>query len=363
MRASRSAWSAAVIATLMTSPSLAFDYDAMIAEGSAYPERLMHQLVQENLRFTSQVKKACGTRAAPTPMVDWNFLPTLQQQWRNTVHTWQRLEVFPLGPNTDASIRLNITFWPDRKNLVERKMQGLLAQGEAVDLSQGGIAVQGFAASEYLLFDPQVLQQYTNTRLCPSLIAISEKSAQNSQNLLTRWQESTFLADWHDAALGNERFTSAKQAVGYLLEGIAQSAETLAKDKLGKPFRLDKTGGQTNRYLAENWRSGQSMQNLSLNIESLSQLYFGAPETAASPHQLLIHLSFTDEAEQIKRAFAALRLEVSQLEAMGELAFTDAQGREQAEQVQQQLKQLEKSIKQTLPHFALAQRFNSKDGD
>ncbi|OPX55552.1 hypothetical protein SAMN02745127_01492 [Oceanospirillum multiglobuliferum] len=360
---SRHALCSGIAVALISSSSFAFDYDEMIAEGVHYPEQLMRQLIQTNRQFGSQVRMACSTRAAPTVMAQWSFLPELQQKWLNSVHIWQQLEVYPLGPNTDASVRLNITFWPDRKNLVEKKLKGLLAQGQQPELDKGGVAVQGFAASEYLLFDPVLLQQKRNTEICPSLIAISEKSLLNSQDLLSRWQESVFLSDWHDAALGNESFASAKQAAGYLLEGLAQSAETIAKDKLTKPFRLDKKGGQTNRYLAENWRSGQSLSNLNLNINSLGQIYFGSKPQQASLHQLLIHLGYADEATQIEQAFNQLKQQGLKLEQLGEHAFIDEQGREQAEQLQQHLVEFEKALKQTLPHFGLAQRFNSKDGD
>ncbi|WP_028301586.1 imelysin family protein [Oceanospirillum beijerinckii] len=343
-----------------------FDYDAFILSNEQLQNRQMQQLIKNNQDFQHGVILACGqtisSSAAAQPLNQWGHLKELQILWKQSAQQWQKIQMFPLGPNTDTTVRLNITFWPDKKNLVERKVEGLIKQGGDVDLSLGGIAVQGLAASEYLLYDPRHLQHATVQQTCPALQAISEKSLANSQALLTRWQESEFLEHWHDAGLGNDTFASITQATGYLLAGLAQSAEIVAKDKVYKPFRLNTDQARSNVYLSENWRSGLNLDNIQQNITDIEHLYLGA-DGHNGPHRLLLKKGFTAEAEAIQQQLSTLKEQASQLQQMQQQAFAQTEGRALAKRFYQNLKQLEQALKKPLPSFNLAQKFNSRDGD
>ena len=343
-----------------------FDYDAFILSNEQLQNRQMQQLIKNNQDFQHGVILACGqtisSSAATQPLNQWGHLKELQILWKQSAQQWQKIQMFPLGPNTDTTVRLNITFWPDKKNLVERKVEGLIKQGGDVDLSLGGIAVQGLAASEYLLYDPRHLQHATVQQTCPALQAISEKSLANSQALLTRWQESEFLEHWHDAGLGNDTFASITQATGYLLAGLAQSAEIVAKDKVYKPFRLNTDQARSNVYLSENWRSGLNLDNIQQNITDIEHLYLGA-DGHNGPHRLLLKKGFTAEAEAIQQQLSTLKEQTSQLQQMQQQAFAQTEGRALAKRFYQNLKQLEQALKKPLPSFNLAQKFNSRDGD
>ncbi|MAC47593.1 MAG: hypothetical protein CMI12_12195 [Oceanospirillum sp.] len=343
-----------------------FDYDAFILSNEQLQNQQMQQLIKNNQDFQHGVILACGqtisSSAATQPLNQWGHLKELQILWKQSAQQWQKIQMFPLGPNTDTTVRLNITFWPDKKNLVERKVEGLIKQGGDVDLSLGGIAVQGLAASEYLLYDPRHLQHATVQQTCPALQAISEKSLANSQALLTRWQESEFLEHWHDAGLGNDTFASITQATGYLLAGLAQSAEIVAKDKVYKPFRLNTDQARSNVYLSENWRSGLNLDNIQQNITDIEHLYLGA-DGHNGPHRLLLKKGFTAEAEAIQQQLSTLKEQTSQLQQMQQQAFAQTEGRALAKRFYQNLKQLEQALKKPLPSFNLAQKFNSRDGD
>lgn len=350
----------------LAADQVSFDYDAFINSNEQLQSQQMQQLVKANQDFQHGVTLACSqsmqSASEKQPLNHWGHLEELQSLWKQSAQQWQKVQVFPLGPNTDTTVRLNITFWPDRKNLVERKMKGLIKQGKGVDLSLGGISVQGLAASEYLLFDPRHLKHATIQQTCPSLQVISAKSLANGQALLTRWQESEFLEHWHDAGLGNDTFASTTQAAGYLLAGLAQSAEIVAKDKVYKPFRLNKDQAQSNVYLSENWRSGLNLDNIQQNISDIEQLYLGVDGTNG-PHRLLLRKGFTAEAKAIQQQLTALKAQAAQLQQMQQQAFVQSEGRELAKSFYQNLKQLEKALKKPLPSFNLAQKFNSRDGD
>lgn len=343
--------------------SVAFDYDAFILSTEQAQSEHMQQLVARNQQFKTAVKLACDSAAdSKIALNRWSDLNDLQHLWQESARQWQRIQVFPLGPNTDTTVRLNMTFWPDKKNLVERKMRSMVKQGTSVDIRKGGIAVQGMAASEYLLFDPGHLESASVAQTCPSLMAVSQQSLKNSQGLLTRWNESEFLSHWHDAGLGNETFASTTQAAGYLLAGLAQSAEIVAKDKVYKPFRLNKAQALSNRYLAENWRSGLSLDNMQQNLADIEQLYRGL-DGRNGPHQLLLRKGFKQEADAIVQQLQQVRQNLNKLNEMGDQAFVSAEARETGRQIYQGLKRLEKAMKKPLSHFNLTQKFNSRDGD
>lgn len=348
---------------------VAFDYDAFILNNEQLQSQQMQQLIKANQDFQHGVTLACAQAKTSSlkgqqdqALTQWGHLKELQTLWKHSAQQWQKIQMFPLGPNTDTTVRLNITFWPDKKNLVERKVEGLIKQGDDVDLSLGGIAVQGLAASEYLLYDPRHLQHATVQQTCPALQAISEKSLANSQALLTRWQESEFLEHWHDAGLGNDTFASITQATGYLLAGLAQSAEIVAKDKVYKPFRLNTDQAKSNVYLSENWRSGLNLDNIQQNITDIEHLYLGV-DGRNGPHHLLLKKGFTEEAKAIQQQLSTLKEQASQLQQIQQQAFAQTEGRALAKRFYQNLKQLEQALKKPLPSFNLAQKFNSRDGD
>lgn len=348
----------------------AFDYDAYTQSVEQTQARQMATFIARSETFNQRVSQSCqsGTKSLSQPMKDWNALPKLQQAWLNTSEEWQRLQVFPLGPNTDVTVRLNLSFWPDKKNLVERKARTLLNQGEKAELKQGGIAMQGLTASEYLLFDPDHLKKSSPQQSCQLLSQITAQSESNAKAMLTRWNESDFLVEWHDASLGNDTFASTTQAAGYLIAGLAEQLEAIAKNKLYKPFRLNDDKALPNGYLAENWRSNQSLTNLATNFAQIRAYYLGLPagdtgKTINGPDQLLRHLGFAGEADLIVTLLNQSQSTLDTLVNMGSAAYLSAEGKAQAAQLHKEIKQLERALKKPLPHFQLTQRFNSADGD
>lgn len=345
-----------------------FDYDAYTRSVEETQERQMQQLIQSSRKLNQQVSQACAKPAKSGAMKDWSALPALQAQWLNTSEQWQKLQVFPLGPNTDVTVRLNISFWPDKKNLVERKAKTMLQQGKAADLKNGGISLQGLTASEYLLFDPGHLSSVSSSDTCHLLTQITAQSQNNAEALLTRWQQSEFYTEWHDAALGNDTFASTTQAAGYLIAGLAETLEAIAKNKVYKPFRLNDEKALPNAYLAENWRSNQSLTNLATNFTQIRAYYLGLPandagKTINGPDQLLRHQGFAGEADQIVAQLNQNQQTLATLVKMGSAAYLSAEGKAQAEKLHQEIKLLERALKKPLPHFQLTQRFNSADGD
>lgn len=349
-----------------------FDYDAYTLSVEQTQEGQMTAFIARSKRFNQLVSLACEPTAdnklTQQPLQDWNALPSLQQAWLNTSEQWQRLQVFPLGPNADVTVRLNISFWPDKKNLVERKARSLLNQGEKAELKHGGIAMQGLTASEYLLFDPGHLKKSRPKQSCHLLTQVAAQNAENAKAMLTRWNESDFLTEWHDAALGNDTFASTTQATGYLLAGLAEQLEAIAKNKLYKPFRLNDEKALPNGYLAENWRSTQSLTNLATNFKQMRAYYLGLParssdKTINGPDQLLRHQGFAAEADQILSAFNQSQSTLETLVTIGSAAYLSEEGKAQARKLHDEIKQLERALKKPLPHFKLTQRFNSADGD
>lgn len=359
----------------LAAPAPDFNYDAYTRSVEQTLSGQMQQFADSSQALEQAVSNACSTPSAKVKLADWPALVTLQQQWQNSYQQWQQLQMFPLGPNSDVTVRLTVSFWPDRKNLVERKARALLKQGDQAQLKQGGIALQGLTASEYLLFDAGHLQRSTPAESCHLLSAISQESHKNAQQLKTRWQNSEFLSHWHDAALGNDSFASTKQATGYLMEGLAQTLEQIAKYKLHKPFRLNDKDAAPNPYLAEAWRSGQGLVSLQSNIRQIRDYYLGLPTTdkqagrdtdqrqrVNGPDQLLRHLGFADEADAIVQRLTATQNAFDRLSEQAD-PFRTMAGKAAADSLHRELILLEKALKKPLPHFQLAKRFNSADGD
>lgn len=80
----------------------------------------------------------------------------LEDDWLEAYQAWQGVRFVDFGPIEQQSRAWQLQFWPDNKNLVGRKVQAWLntdAPSTIEAIAADSVAVQGFPALEYLLFD------------------------------------------------------------------------------------------------------------------------------------------------------------------------------------------------------------------
>lgn len=108
------------------------------------------QFAEESASLELNVEALCQA-----PSTD--ALARVQSQFRSTVVAFSRIEFVRIGPLGEGDRLERLLFWPDRKGIALRQVQGALAEEDATatkpeTLAEKSVAMQGLVALEYLLF-------------------------------------------------------------------------------------------------------------------------------------------------------------------------------------------------------------------
>lgn len=197
---------------------------------------------------------------APTPA----RRNTLEAHWLDAYRAWQAVRFIDFGPIEQQSRGWQLQFWPDNKNLVGRQL-GALLNAEATTDSQAiaaaGVAVQGFPALEYLLFDERLVtpDALIDAHACALLESIASHVATTGEALADDWQ-----------AFG-EHYRTTPSYTSATLQAALQALETLEIKRLGEPLGL--AGTPANGYRAEAWRSGQTLPLIEASLAGLEAAF------------------------------------------------------------------------------------------
>tara|TARA_R110000737_G_scaffold338641_1_gene359880 strand:+ start:18 stop:950 length:933 start_codon:yes stop_codon:yes gene_type:complete len=183
----------------------------------------------------------------------------LENDWLSAYQAWQAVRFIQFGPLEQNSRGWQLQFWPDRKNLVGSKVRGWLEAAkapDAQDIASDSVAVQGFPALEYLLYDDAMDAQVLSAPgACSLMQAITTHLADTTSALHRDWQ-----------AFGEHYLNTADYTEATLASAI-QALEILEDKRLGEPMGLK--GAPANGYLAETWRSGQTVRLVESSLEGL----------------------------------------------------------------------------------------------
>jgi predicted lipoprotein len=234
---------------------------ARFAEGTASLELNVHSL--------------CST-----PSVD--VLTTAQNQFRSTVTAWSGIELYRFGPLMVDNRSDAILFWPDRKSIALKQVQGALAEqdptaADADALESKSVAMQGLGALEYLLFGTgfETLRTGEGAYRCSYASAIS--------TLLHR-RAAAMSAEWADPAGVSRRllqpteadpdYRSTREVLETLVGVLAHGTEAIRDQRL-LPF-VGRDGAAPKPKSALFWRSSMTLPSIAANFTSLEALLAGS---------------------------------------------------------------------------------------
>lgn len=185
--------------------------------------------------------------------------------WTEAFYQWQAVRFVDFGPIERNNLAWQFQFWPDPKNTIARKVTFWLESEQTVSvdtLSADSIAVKGFPALEYLLFDPTVDQTHPlpQARSCQLLTGIAELVQHNSASLQDQWQ--SFKPIYLETPLFER--TSVLAAM--------HSVEQLRNKRLAAPMGLQGKP-RRNPYLADAWRSEHSLFGIRATLMGLQQYF------------------------------------------------------------------------------------------
>jgi len=280
---------------------------------------------------------------------------------------WAALQPLAVGPLSEGNLAWQVQFWPDKKNLVARQVNALLAskpQLQQADLEKASVVVQGLTAYEYLLFDQSIdltdLEQ--KRRYCPLLLAVGTHQQALSAKVLGAWLGEQGLAS-QLKSFPNSRYAEGREALGELLRIHVGALDGLKK-KLGTPLARG-TKALPQPYQAEAWRSGASLASLDASLASAEALWRGpAGDGHGSGVRSLLGAEQADLATRIDAAYAESRQRIAALGQPLTVLLADEAGRASLNQLYDSLDNLHRLHEGELAKaLGIQLGFNAHDGD
>ena len=290
-------------------------------------------------------------------------LETARADYLHAQKAWAELQPLLIGPLAEGNRAWQVQFWPDKKNLVGRQVEQLVAGDKPVDaetVAKSSVVVRGLSAYEYILFDskPDAANPEQKARYCPLLVAIADYQKTLAEDILKNWNSTDgMLAQM--TKFPNQRYADSHEAIADLLRAQVTALDTLKK-KLGTPMgRLSK--GIPQPLQAEAWRSQSSLKSIAASLAAAQTVWVGVD------NQGLRGLLGKDQkalADKIDAAYAdSTKLLEGNQRTLDELLQDDA-GRQQLNAIYDSLNVVHRLHEGELAKALNIQLgFNANDGD
>lgn len=282
----------------------------------------------------------------------------LRDAYQTAFDAWMGVQHLRFGPTEVEDRIYALAFWPDTKGRTPAGLNAILANEDpGVATPEGianqSIAVRGFFALDYLLYDPAAEGAATPYG-CSLIQAIAGDIARIADALEAEWAGPYGEMFLSAGAEGNPVYLAPRETTVALFTALMTGLETNADQRLGRPMG---TFEAPTPLRAEARRSDRPRRNLVLSLEALTELAaMFADAAAALPEG-------AQAPERVDRATGrALRL-ARDLTPRFEEVETPS-GRLRLEQDQQAIEAISTAILQYVgPVLGVSQGFNALDGD
>lgn len=261
------------IALLLTTQSVFADEWAktneIIVDKFAVPR--FEVLLKTSKQLVDSTDSFCGT-------VSDENLSSFKLEFHKVMDAWQQAQILRSGPEELLMRSFRVEMWPDRSNTGAKQILKLLKAKDLDALkpdvfSRSSTAVQGLSAIERLVFAKGVKasdfeEGGKGNYRCQLLQAMSKNVNSISTDLLKEW-ETSYKETVTTLSEENDVFESHKEVASIFLKEATTQLQAVYDQKFKRPF--DKKRFRLKR--SESWRSGRSLRNIQLNLESAQELY------------------------------------------------------------------------------------------
>ena len=201
-----------------------------------------------------------------------------KESFKQVIIDWQAVQLVAFGAIDKKELNWRIQFYPDTKNLVEKKVKNILKGNEKITkemMKDASVSIQGIPAIEYLLFDSkyaQISAYQSNARQCQLLQVVSHNLLKMSKKLNKYW-EKKYLARLLDAS--NKEYMEDNEAVNRIVNAMAGKVDEWVNKKYLIVFGYHLKTSTTKPYLLDYWRSGYSLDALKAQLDAVSRFYYG----------------------------------------------------------------------------------------
>ena len=226
--------------------------------------------------------------------------PASRAAFLAVVVDFSQIEYYRLGAMNQANRAERLFFWPDRKGTGQKQMRRLLinpdrATLDAHAISKKSVALQGLPALERILFAKSAT---INTADCAVARAIANNMARIASELREDWTSPDGVASRLQNPTGDSLYRNPQESLSAVLT-VAESALVSMVEKklkaLGKGLQLQ---GQLPKS-APFWRSGQTLNNLRANLQSIESLLIDSGMAKSSNAELALTFEFQNAVRMI----------------------------------------------------------------
>ena len=296
-------------------------------------------------------------------------LSTVQAEWRRTMGAWQHIQWVRFGPMVENNDDWKIQFWPDKKNIVSRKVQQILSKEIKIDqqmVADASVVVQGLSALELLLFDTEYVALFDHNtgmsvRQCQLVMAVGQHLVSTIERVKNQWQDQNYRSSWI-ATVNKEQDSFGPSALTDVVAAMLTQMEKLKADKLGGPLGYKNRSKQPNGYFSEGWRSHSSLDNIKTNLLALQILI--SNQDSYDLRRLLDAKGSDAVADEIESSINQILNVIATIDKPLNEAVSDVGSRVQLEELHLAVGNLNSLLKTRLsPALGITLGFNSNDGD
>ncbi|MDQ0455347.1 imelysin family protein [Rhizobium paknamense] len=285
-----------------------------------------HEAHDKAEALAARLKQSC---ASPSP----EGLEAARQDYRAAVLAWSRIEIVRTGPVIEENRFEHILFYPDRKGLALKQIQGAIASKDesftrSEALRQKSVAIQGLGALDYVLYGTGAEQLATpeGQFRCLYATAIAGNVAAMTGELASLWDQPDGIGKaWTEPGPQNDVFRDGPEAVTGLLGILVHGAETLRDERIETFYKGG--NGRIAPKQAIYWRSGLTFASMRANLQGLHDLLNGAGVKDLMPEDKRAAV------EKVNQMSAALDTLLAGLPQDPEKATTDPAARASLDQL------------------------------
>jgi hypothetical protein len=228
-------------------------------------------------RFHAAGEKLVGATESLCAAPHEARLASARSAFTETALAWGHVENIRFGPVMSDNRLERVLFWPDRKGIGLKQVQGLLAKKDetALDpetLASKSVAVQGLGALEFALFGARSdkLARESGYR-CSFALAVSRNLAAIGGELARAWKKpEVVLSVWLSDDDPNATTEMLNELVGALVHGLEATRDIRLRGFMGDTPEKDRPRVALFR------RSGNTVPMIAADIEGLRDLFVGS---------------------------------------------------------------------------------------
>ena len=256
---------AALLVSTAVPDSEARDYasfNASVVDGFIVPGYRQHAAATRSL--ADVVEQHCAGSGAPVAVAD---------AYHGAMDAWQRIQVIVFGPIESGAGPARVQFWPDRRGSGARQLRRVVAAKDPSVLAPGAlagksVALGDFQALERMLFGSDATIAAPGSYRCSFATAIARHQAAVATELLEEWvRDGGYRHLVLTAGPGNPRYREPVEPARDMMRSVVSMLYAVESVKIARPRRRDAERPAPKR--AESWRSGRSLRNIVLNMESV----------------------------------------------------------------------------------------------